>query len=76
MIQKIEEYLIVGLAAIVGLLVAALKLQGSRLHKTQVQLLDQQWDVKTASAQEAVNKAKLAYHAARKAYTDAGGGMD
>jgi hypothetical protein len=76
MIQKIEQYVIVGLVAMVGLLVAALKLQGSRLHKAQVALLDEQWTMKAANAQDTVNKAKLAYHAARKNYTDAGGSMD
>jgi len=72
-IQKIEEYLLVGLAAMVGLLVAALKLQGSRLHKAQVQLLDQKFDAQSKAAQAKVDATKMDYLKQLQAYKDAGG---
>lgn len=75
MIQKIEEYLLVGLAAMVGLLVAALKLQGSRLHKAQVELLNQKFEAQSKAAQDKVNSAKMDYLKALKDYSAAGGSV-
>lgn len=75
MIQKIEEYLLVGLAAMVGLLVAALKLQGSRLHKAQVQLLEQKFDAQNRAAQDKAESSRQAYLRALRDYGAAGGSV-
>jgi malic enzyme len=53
-------------AVVIAGLVAALRIQGSRLHKAQVALLAQ-------GAQSGVAQAQKAYDDARTAYLNAGG---
>lgn len=58
-------------ALVIGLLVAALKLQGTRLHKAQTDLLKEQFS-RAMDAQDAqVDAAKAAWQDALKAYEDA-----
>jgi hypothetical protein len=73
MIQKIEEYVIVGLVALVGILVAALGLEGGRLHKAQVTLLEQKYDAQASNAEQQVTAARQAFLQARQNYLKAGG---
>lgn len=70
---NLTEWFIVGLAATVAGLVAALKLQGSRLHKAQLELLDHRFAVTDERTQTAADNAKLAYMKARNDYKNAGG---
>ena len=69
--MSVEQYLLISLAAAVGVLVTALKLQGSRLHATQVKLLKSQYDNVDEADQAATDQAKAAFEAAYKAYMEA-----
>ena len=69
---SLESYGALSLAALVGFLVLALKLQGGKLHKAQVELLratveNQQdaEDARVASLRSAFNKAYQAYKDAK-----------
>lgn len=64
----LTQWVIVSLAATVGLLVAALRLQGSRLHYAQLQLLEANYNAQDQTDDEAVAKAKEAYKKALDSY--------
>ena len=59
--------------AIIGGLIAALKLEGSRVHRLQVQLLETQSQQQLDQAKAATQTALDRYTAARQAYLKAGG---
>lgn len=62
----LAQYAAMGGAALLGLLVVALKVQGSRLHKAQIQLLEVQVEQGLGDAASAVIAAKRAYRLARR----------
>ena len=66
------KYLLAALAAIIGVLVVALKLQGSKLHAAQIAMLTQQLKMQQNKDDASVAKAKAALAAAMAAY-EAGG---
>lgn len=68
-----QDYLIAAVVAIVGALVAALKIQGFRLHRAQVLLLKNQIDAKEAAQADITQKAYDAYKDALGSYLKAGG---
>lgn len=61
------------LAGAVGVLVILLKIQGSKLHKAQVALLEQSFHSTMDQQDAKVDAAKAAFDAARNKYYDAGG---
>lgn len=61
------------LAGTVGALVIALKAQGTRLHRAQIQLLLATMNQTDTAKEEAVTRAREAFQAAMKDYMDAGG---
>lgn len=67
------EWLLVGSATIIAGLVAALKLQGSRLHKAQVDLLSQKFQVTNDKLSKQSSDAHEAYQKALGSYLDARG---
>jgi hypothetical protein len=67
------EYLAVAITTLITGLVAALKLQGSRLHKAQVDLLASKLQASQDSAQAEVVQAQDAYLKALANYNNAGG---
>jgi hypothetical protein len=60
-------------AAIIAVLVAALRIQGSRLHKAQVDLLDAKLKAKADKLAEVTKTDKEAYQNALKSFIQAGG---
>lgn len=58
-------------ALIIGSLVAALEIQGGRLHKAQVELLRVRANEQIGLSDAAVAQAKQAFEAERKAYYEA-----
>lgn len=70
---SLSEYLAVAIAGAIAFTVAAFKLQGSRLHKAQVDLLATKLQVSRDAADKATNAAQANYQQALKAYQDAGG---
>lgn len=60
-------------ATLIGVLVIALRIQGSRLHRAQIKLLDQDWKAKEANASELTDLARERYRAAVYDYLQAGG---
>ena len=69
----LAEWAGVTAAAVIGVLIAALKVQGSRLHKAQNDLLKQQYDFYMATANEKANAAKAKYESSLQQYLKAGG---
>lgn len=70
---SLVQWVMLSLAALVGMLVVALKLQGSALHKAQVQLLEQHIktidssdDQSVKTARDAFSKALYTYHSAKR----------
>lgn len=63
---SLTQYALLTMALIIGGLVAALKLQGSKLHKAQVTILDQH-----VQSQDLADSAKVA--ASSKRFSDAYG---
>jgi hypothetical protein len=61
------------MAGLIGVLVILLKVQGSRLHKAQVQLLEQSFHSTMDQQDAKVDAAKAAFHAAKTSYYDNGG---
>lgn len=70
---SLDQWIAVGLATLIGGLVAALKIQGSRLHRAQVDLLQQKFDQADQANADKVADAAVAYAKAKAAYTGAGG---
>lgn len=68
---SVAQWLGASAALIVGLLVAALKLQGSRLHKAQTELLREQFGRKMEVQDRAVEQAKARWQKALDEYNDA-----
>ena len=71
--MTIQDYAIMAVVAIIGGLVAALKLQGFQLHRAQVQLLKGQIEAKEARNAEVTQKAYDTYKDALNSYIQAGG---
>lgn len=69
----LAQWGIVSVVTIIGGLVALLKLQGSRLHKAQIKLLDQNFTYKLDTAAKNTKNAGTAYQTAKDAYLNAGG---
>lgn len=67
------EWLITAIVAIIGGLVAALKIQGFQLHRAQVQLLKAHIEAKEARNAEVTQKAYDTYKTALDSYLKAGG---
>lgn len=64
-------YVYLTIAAIVGALIVALKIQGGKLHRLQLDLLGQAIEATQAQDTIAANAAKDAFAAALRAYNDA-----
>lgn len=67
----LTEWAIAALAAVVGAFVVAFKVQGSRLHAAQVQLLLMRYSVTNGRDSDRINAAKAVMNKAIKAYEDA-----
>lgn len=67
------EWLLVTAAFVVGLLVLRLKLQGSQIHRLQVDLLDQRLGARKEKANAESTDALAAYDRAKEAFLRAGG---
>lgn len=67
------QWLLLSASTVIGGLVIALKAQGSRLHKAQVQLLSIQYSTAIVKQDADVEKAKEAYRTALGLYTAKGG---
>lgn len=74
-IANLQEYTIMAVVALIGGLVAALKLQGFQLHRAQVLLLKGQIEAKEAANAEITQKAYDTYKDALNSYIQAGGTM-
>ena len=72
-IQNPAEYLAMAAAAVIAGLVAALQLQGTKLHRAQVKLLAVQLQSKQDRAAEDVASTKDAYRDALNTFIQAGG---
>lgn len=68
---SLETYGAMTLAAVVGVLLVMLKLQGSKLHAAQVALLEATFDNQDQLEDDRVAKLRLAARAARRAYNEA-----
>ncbi len=64
------NYLLIFLAVVIGILVAALKLQGSRLHLAQIKLLSQAISNSQDPLDKAVQVAKNRLNEELKAYRE------
>lgn len=73
---SVTQWLSVTALAVIGSLIVALKLQGSRLHKAQVDLLKSVWLNKEQGINSKVDDAYKAYHMARKDFIDNGGKVE
>lgn len=69
------EWLALSLAVAFGGLVAALKVQGSRLHAAQVELLQQRLQAREQQDAKDSTAALAVYQKERDAYVDAGGAL-
>lgn len=69
MLDKIKNYAVMTLAGVAGILILALKLQGTRLHKARVDLLRKSIELDTTKDDIAIAAKKSAYKLAKKEYT-------
>lgn len=69
----LSQWLALTAAAAVGALVVALRVQGSRLHRTQVKLLESQLGNQAQTDQERVDQSRERFSQALRDYTGAGG---
>jgi purine-cytosine permease-like protein len=67
----VEQWLLLCLSAAMGALVVAFELQGSKLHKTQVELLRAQFGNAMSLQDSKVGSAKQAFEDALEAYIKA-----
>ena len=67
------EWIIITVATVIAGLVTALKIQGSRLHRAQVKLLEVQLDSKQARAAQDTDAARQVYRDALAQFRKAGG---
>lgn len=70
---SLQQWVFVSIAGIIGSLVVALKVEGSLLHKAQVQLLLQKFLTIDGTDDNTTKKAYTDYRQAVQAYKDAGG---
>lgn len=70
---SLAEYAGITVALVIGCLVAALRLQGSKVHKLQVQLLDNNLTAKQLKASDQTDAAAAKYKGALEDYFKAGG---
>lgn len=70
---SLAQYAALVAATLIGGLVLALKLQGSRLHAAQLQLLQIHVNSSLEKPQEVVDKARERYNQAMTAYKASGG---
>ena len=70
---SLVQWITLILAGAVGALVVALKAQGTRLHRAQIQLLLATMNQSDTAKEAAVVKARDSFQAAMKEYLDAGG---
>ena len=66
----LQQWGLVTLATLVGILVIVLKLQGSRLHYAQLQLLEANFKAQDQTDDDAVKAAKEAYEKALNSYNN------
>jgi len=67
----VTQWVLLAMATAISGLVAALELQGSRLHWAQIQLLEQNLQVVDSSDDKAMLDARNRFHEAYKAYVRA-----
>jgi hypothetical protein len=65
---NLTQWLLLGMATAIGGLTVALKLQGSRLHALQVQLLEKNIQITISSDDNAVKMARDKFNEAYEAY--------
>lgn len=70
---SITGWLVVSMGLAIGVLVAALKLQGSRLHKAKLKLIEKEIDVRDDQDSHKVFDALEKYTKSLKDFQDAGG---
>lgn len=70
---SLKQLAALSLATLIGGLVIALRIQGSRLHQAQTQLLELRFHASMDQQDARVDAAKAAFSKAKKAYTEAGG---
>jgi len=68
MVSKLKEYLSVITIALVGALIVALRIQGSRLHKAKLDLLKEQLARETEKQDGNVAEARRKFRAALAEY--------
>lgn len=68
---SITQWIMISLAGIIGALVIALKIQGGRLHASQVSLLTQGLNAAIDAEDGNIGKAKDRLALAKKAYEEA-----
>ena len=69
----LTQWLVLTLSAIIGGLLLALRLQGSKLHKVQVQLLETQVNAQEDTDDHNVGEARNRYQTALNEFLKAGG---
>lgn len=67
----LTQWILLSMAGVIGALTVALRLQGSALHKAQVQLLEEHLDVVTSTDDKAVASSRANFQQAYKAYITA-----
>lgn len=67
------KYIYISIASIIGILVLALKLQGSKLHSLQVKMLAQTIELSNDKDEQLVKTAKSAFVKAMGDYIKSGG---
>lgn len=71
MLDKLTHWLMLALIATIGGLIVALKLQGSRIHKLKIQLIQQTIENTNEKEEEKLAKLREAYLQSQKEYNNA-----
>jgi len=67
----LTQWILLAMAGIIGMLLVALKLQGSKLHKAQVQILTQHLHTVDMGDENAVKTSRDRFNKAYQEYKDA-----
>lgn len=70
---SLKQIAAISVATIISGLILALRVQGSRIHRLQVQLLELNFHASQDKQDAAVDAARAAFNRAKKAYVDNGG---
>lgn len=71
MLEKLTHWVMLALIAIIGGLVVTLKLQGGRIHKLKIQLIQQTIDNTNEKEEEKLSKLREQYLTSQREYNNA-----